>query len=108
MLAKNGLNLRPHHNGISVQVGAEMFEFEPVREATTVRIANYELGDGYMREEMSEVSEDDEENGSEEEDDVPDLIAEDNDRSPSTHRSPSLRRAQTMGIVQRDNNHNIQ
>ncbi len=27
VLVKNGLNLRPHHAGISAQIGAEMFEF---------------------------------------------------------------------------------
>lgn len=27
ILAKNGLNIRPHHAGISVQIGAELFEF---------------------------------------------------------------------------------
>lgn len=51
------MQLRPHHTGISVQVGAEMFEFEPVREASDIRIPNYETGDDYMREEASELSE---------------------------------------------------
>ena len=76
-----------------------MFEFEAVREATAQRIPNYCIGEDFMREEVIEGSEDDESNGSEDEDDVPELVADDNDRSPSTHRSPSLRRAQTVGVV---------
>ena len=49
VLAKNGLNLRPHHAGISVQVGAEVYEFEPLREATQIASFNYEMGEEYMR-----------------------------------------------------------
>jgi hypothetical protein len=49
VLAKNGLNLRPHQTGISVQVGAEMYEFEAIRQASVLRIPNYEMGEEYMR-----------------------------------------------------------
>ena len=44
VLAKNGINLRPHHAGLSVQIGAEVYEFEPLREATEARFQNYEMG----------------------------------------------------------------
>ena len=52
-----------------------------------------------MREEESELSEDESSNGSEDEDDVPELAVDDNERSPSSNRSPVLRRVQTMNIV---------
>jgi hypothetical protein len=64
VLAKNGLNLRPHHAGISVQVGAEVYEFEAVRESGQVRGYNYEMGEEVMREEVSEQSDEDEAEGS--------------------------------------------
>jgi len=57
ILAKNGLNIRPHHAGISVQIGAELFEFEALRESTDQKIPHYELGNDYLRVEESEYSE---------------------------------------------------
>ena len=48
-----------------------MFEFEPVREASTYKIPNYEMVDEYLREEVSEISEDEDSNNSEMEDEVP-------------------------------------
>lgn len=40
---------------------------------------------------MSEISEDEEENGSEEEDEVPELPMDDNDRSPTRRRSSPVK-----------------
>lgn len=45
VLAKNGINLRPHHSGLSVQVGAEVYEFEPLREASEQRLLNYDMAE---------------------------------------------------------------
>jgi hypothetical protein len=44
-LAKNGLLLRPHHQGITLQIGAEIYEFETLREATAVRMGHFDMGE---------------------------------------------------------------
>ena len=54
VMAKNGLLLRPHHAGFAVQIGAELYAFEPLREATPNKIPNYELGEVYLPEDLSQ------------------------------------------------------
>jgi hypothetical protein len=41
VLAKNGLLLRPHHQGITLQIGAELYEFETLREAAGVKLPHF-------------------------------------------------------------------
>lgn len=91
-MAKNGLLLRPHHAGLSVQIGAEVYAFEALRQQSESRNPNYELGEIYLPEDLSEES-DEEEEGSEEEDEVNELPMEDDNRSPTMSRSSPLRRS---------------
>ena len=57
-----------------------------------------------MREDISEMSEEEDSNGSEMEDQVPELVMDDNDRSPTIRRSPAMRRAETMNVLNHGNN----
>jgi hypothetical protein len=62
-----------------------------------MRMANFDMGEEYLREEVQEDSDEDDNAASEEEDEVMELPADDGDRSPHhPQRSPSIRRSQSM------------